>query len=106
MTSTLPSPKLHALWAKTGDPTQGRHPLLWHLLDVAAVVEVFWETYVSHQFRVQFRQSTGQSEDRQAKAWLGWLAAMHDLGKVSPFFQCQGGVWAQHAEDYGMRCVG
>lgn len=101
----LPSERLHALWAKIGDSKESRHPLLWHLLDVAAIAGALWDRYVSATARTRLQETLDVDADA-ARGWFCWLAAMHDIGKVSPYFQFQGGPWAEHAHDAGMPCLG
>ncbi len=59
-------------WGKTGGPA-GYHPLLLHLLDVAAVCDAL-------------RPSPRDCAPLPA-AWLPFLAGLHDIGKADPFFQ-------------------
>lgn len=101
-----PSPQLHSLWAKSRNDGEARHPLLWHLLDVAAMAEVMWSSYASEAFRRQFQLAFALSTPAQAKGWFAWLAAVHDLGKVSPFFQGQVARLAAQASEQGLEVGG
>ncbi|MGL4250748.1 MAG: CRISPR-associated endonuclease Cas3'', partial [Aeromonas sp.] len=85
--STLP-PQAAVLWAKSGDE-QG-HPLLAHMLDVAAVAEAILELEpaTTHQhLAAQFGLSI-----EAAPRWLATLAGLHDVGKAIPGFQAK---WEQ-----------
>ncbi|WP_197490310.1 CRISPR-associated helicase Cas3' [Halothiobacillus diazotrophicus] len=84
----LALPAHHLLWAKTRDiGTDAWHPLLLHLLDVAACAD-----------GIMAREPQG-TRDRLAAAlgldwvdaqpWLLLLIACHDLGKGCPGFQCK-----------------
>lgn len=95
------STHLHALWGKTSSETGERHPLLWHLLDVAAVALDLWDTYAAQTFRERFCAAVEMSRE-EGGLWFAWLAAMHDLGKVSPYFQFQGGKWAERVTEVGL----
>lgn len=90
--STLP-PAVRVLWAKSGE---GRgHPLLAHMLDVAAVAEAILELEpaATHEF---LAKHFGLSVDAIIR-WLAVLAGLHDVGKAIPGFQVK---WAE-----GRACV-
>lgn len=85
--STL-DPQAAVLWAKSGED-QG-HPLLAHMLDVAAVAEAILELEpaTTHQHLAsQFGMSV-----EEAPRWLATLAGLHDVGKAIPGFQAK---WEQ-----------
>ncbi|MBI3946594.1 MAG: CRISPR-associated helicase Cas3' [Armatimonadetes bacterium] len=62
------------LWGKT-DPNDpdAFHPLLYHMLDVAAVCEA-----LLHRF---------PPPDPLSLQWVAYLASLHDIGKADPLFQ-------------------
>jgi CRISPR-associated endonuclease/helicase Cas3 len=76
-----------ALWAKSDrDKDKGSwHPLIAHLLDVAASAEVILEREPPKTLGLYALDLN--LEPRQAKAWICALAGLHDLGKASPAFQ-------------------
>ncbi len=83
---------LTRFWAKTGEgwkdlPEADRryHPLLYHLLDVAAVTETIWDEALARTVRQRLETALGPD----ARKTVIYLAAMHDLGKASPGFQGQ-----------------
>jgi len=81
---------LMALWAKLPKPRgeSGYHPLLYHLLDVAAVAEAMWQEVLTPQARQWIAERIGLSVG-EAGRWIAFLAAVHDVGKASPVFARQ-----------------
>lgn len=75
------------LWAKTDRDHPGRwHPLLNHLVDIAAVAREMWDTTVPVTSHQRWTAQFGGDEDA-AGTWLALLAGLHDVGKASPVFQ-------------------
>jgi CRISPR-associated endonuclease Cas3-HD len=77
-------------WGKTPreKPNQrcedGRyHPLLYHMLDVAAVAGLVWDQCLIPQLRERLECSLGG----EARGEIVFLAGAHDVGKGSPWFQ-------------------
>ncbi|MDT7920977.1 MAG: CRISPR-associated helicase Cas3' [Meiothermus sp.] len=81
------SDRAKALWAKSDREKGGGswHPLIAHLLDVAACAEVILEREPPRTLELYAQDL--QLDCRQAKAWICALAGLHDLGKASPAFQ-------------------
>lgn len=80
--------QLTSLWAKTSRSNDARwHPLILHMLDVAASAEaiLFREP---ESTRTRMAAVLGL-EWEQARPWLLFLIACHDLGKACPGFQCK-----------------
>lgn len=73
------------LWGKARG-LDGPYPLVCHLLDVGAAVGVLWDLYLSARIRRFLADGMGVSE-RDARAQLMFWAALHDIGKATPFFQ-------------------
>lgn len=78
------------LWAKTAQDRTNEiseccryHPLLYHMLDVAAVAGLVWDHCLGPEFRNRLECSLGSD----ARAQIVFLAGAHDLGKASPGFQ-------------------
>lgn len=93
---------LLSLWAKTKKALQNFegphfHPLLFHLMDVAAVAECLWKDVLERQIRKEISTSIGLKAE-QAGKWLAFWAGLHDLGKASPAFQ---GKWQEGRDRLG-----
>ncbi|MDA8186657.1 MAG: CRISPR-associated helicase Cas3' [Dehalococcoidales bacterium] len=93
------SPQWPQLWAKTNrDKTNpGRagcryHPLLYHMLDVAAVAGLVWDDCLTPQLRKRLEGALGTATRTQ----IVFLSGAHDLGKASPGFQKKVPVLSQN----------
>lgn len=74
------------LWAKTAKDESGEwHPLIAHLLDVAASADAVLDRE-TESTRSRIALILGMSFD-DARAWILLLIACHDLGKACPGFQ-------------------
>ena len=72
------------LWGKTDREDPSRyHPLLFHMLDVAAVAGFVWDHCLTPQLRKRLECSLGPD----ACTRVVFLSGAHDLGKASPGFQ-------------------
>jgi CRISPR-associated endonuclease Cas3-HD len=89
------------LWAKKlsnqGMADPSFHPLLCHMLDVAAVTECLWQSALERGFRKEISARLNLKEE-QTGNWLAFWAGLHDLGKASPAFQ---GKWQEGWESLG-----
>ncbi|HZQ38178.1 MAG TPA: CRISPR-associated helicase Cas3', partial [Dehalococcoidia bacterium] len=65
------------------------HPLLCHLLDVAAVAEQIWDETFSEYARQRLAAGLGLDDPNAARAWVAALSGLHDTGKGCPAFQQQ-----------------
>jgi CRISPR-associated endonuclease/helicase Cas3 len=86
--SSEPLASLPPFWAKLDvhrDPPS-YHPLIFHSLDVAAVVEALWDQVFPDVIRAALADSLGL-DLAAARSWLVYLGAVHDIGKLSPGFQ-------------------
>lgn len=68
-------------------PTGSYHPLVCHLLDVAAVGFALWERSLGEATRALLQEGLGLANNDAAMRWVAFLAGAHDLGKASPLFQ-------------------
>jgi CRISPR-associated endonuclease/helicase Cas3 len=85
---SLVTPALMALWAKLRKEhgQEGAcHPLVYHLLDVAASAEALWEKVLTEPARARIAGNLGLAVD-DAGHWIAFLAGLHDIGKASPAF--------------------
>lgn len=62
------------------------HPLICHLIDVAAVAEAFWDEIFSQSLKSRLMKLFSKNECL-TKSWLIFLAGIHDIGKATPIFQ-------------------
>jgi CRISPR-associated endonuclease Cas3-HD len=94
-------PPFMELWAKFQNKDQTDwHPLLWHMLDTAAVAKCLWEECLSTALKNQLSSSFQISTDEMGKLLMFWVA-LHDIGKASPDFQKKNGLRRQVLESLG-----
>ncbi|MGI8554187.1 MAG: CRISPR-associated helicase Cas3' [Dehalococcoidia bacterium] len=85
---------IEAFWAKLPrreDASQGFHPLICHMIDVAAVAELMWDEVLSQAARKRLAATLGL-EESAARGWITFLAGLHDTGKCSPAFALRPGA--------------
>lgn len=84
-------PLYYRYWGKAKPDTDSEgaayHLLPFHCLDVAAVADVWWES--SSSLRQQFTRVIRADSEQQAKSWVMFFIALHDLGKLDIRFQCK-----------------
>ncbi|MFD7854512.1 CRISPR-associated endonuclease Cas3'' [Streptomyces microflavus] len=73
-------------WGKFDGATRMGYSLLFHLIDVGAVAGVLWDWFLTPSQREVVSTGLGMSQER-ARALVSFLAAMHDIGKLIPYFQ-------------------
>lgn len=88
------------LWAKTNRDRRNQRrahcryqPLLYHMLDVAAVARLVWDHCLIPQLRTRLECSVGID----ARTEIVFLSGAHDLGKASPGFQKKVPELSQHS---------
>jgi CRISPR-associated endonuclease/helicase Cas3 len=87
-----------SLWGKCSLLYGLAYPLLFHLLDAAAVMGELWDRYLTAaQHRVICRGLglTPVAARREAM----FLAGAHDIGKAGRFQMCEPGAWAWVSDD-------
>jgi CRISPR-associated endonuclease/helicase Cas3 len=77
-------PDYFRYWGKAEKDGPGYHLLVYHCLDVAAVVAEWWAS--SPAIRRSFCSLSELSEE-QIRAWVLFFAALHDYGKFDVRFQ-------------------
>lgn len=100
-------PGLLGLWAKlrSDDPEQkGYHPLLYHMLDVAAVAGQLWSEVLTESARRDVATRLGVDE-HAAGRWIAFLAGTHDVGKGAPIFALQDSDVAGRLMGAGLPCT-
>lgn len=81
----MESLKLNYFWAKTTRDNRPGISVLEHLLNVGYVAECIARSLPELLMRFHIDAST-----------IAVLAALHDLGKISPGFQCKCNEWLEH----------
>jgi CRISPR-associated endonuclease/helicase Cas3 len=83
MTDSIPN--YYKYWGKAEKGGNDYHLLVYHCLDVAAVIGAWWDA--SPAIRRSFRTLYGDMAGNQIKAWVLFFAALHDYGKFDVRFQ-------------------
>ncbi len=92
-----------SLWGKSNRERNDDlwHPLVHHMLDVAACAEAILEREPAST-RKLYAQDLGFTSYEEAKPWLLSLISLHDLGKASPTFQSLWDEGAARVKQYGL----
>ncbi|EFC82265.1 CRISPR-associated helicase Cas3 [Parafrankia sp. EUN1f] len=75
------------LWGKFGSLPRP-YPVVCHLVDTGAAVEVLWRGMVPESARLTVARELGTSVEDAGRLVAFW-AALHDIGKITPGFQMQ-----------------
>lgn len=81
---------LFRYWGKADDKYLAEpkwHPLVYHCLDVAAVVASWWDASPTIQRTFLAAFSCTPLQQNQLRAWILFFTALHDLGKFDVRFQ-------------------
>lgn len=88
---------LSLFWGKAGEADRP-HPAICHMIDVGNVVRVFLERPAANALRARIERELGTTSEAVVKL-AAFLAAAHDIGKVSSGFQRKrGDLWRRLAE--------
>lgn len=85
------------LWAKTNNKDDSWHPLILHMIDVAASADAILARE-PETTRTKIAEILGMQWDN-ARPWLLLVIACHDLGKACPGFQCK---WPKNLSSTGL----
>ncbi len=88
------------LWAKKSDDSPDRYPLLFHMLDTAAVCEEIWGKCLQKSAQ-QFMAKELVVSLESARQWVSFLVGLHDIGKASPCFQSKSDTAKQELKQLG-----
>jgi CRISPR-associated endonuclease/helicase Cas3 len=99
-----------AFWGKLGQGGGAHwyHPLICHMIDVAAVAGEMWDSVLSGVARTAIVHGLGMKSEAAARSWVVFLAGAHDLGKACPAFELREeakALWPLYA-DMGPRPAG
>jgi len=72
-------------WAKKSEDNT-HYPLLYHMMDAAAVCQKIWEECL-HESARRFIAGELQLSDTDAVRWISFWVGLHDIGKATPDFQ-------------------
>jgi CRISPR-associated endonuclease/helicase Cas3 len=89
------------LWAKKADNSADRYPLLFHMLDTAAVCGEIWEKCLQKSAHKFIASELAISSEYDTKKWVSFLAGSHDIGKASPGFQSRSDTAKQELKKIG-----
>lgn len=81
-------------WGKFDRGQGAVYPLLFHLLDVAALAGVVWDRYLTRGQRRLIAAGLGLTL-AQARCLVMFIAGLHDLGKLSAFQEQETLPWAR-----------
>ena len=75
-------------WAKSGDGESTWLSVVQHLMDAADIAGYLFDEYLSEHHR-RLMASVWERDQKKTRAAFVFLAAIHDVGKVSAVFACQ-----------------
>ncbi|MFF3589008.1 CRISPR-associated helicase Cas3' [Streptomyces sp. NPDC002387] len=82
------------LWGKYCKRHGVIYPVLFHMLDVAAMAGELWDRLLVPAQRAAVARGLGVRED-EARCLVMFVAGLHDIGKVSRFQACEPVPWAR-----------
>ena len=87
-------------WGKTVDEGDGYHPALFHMIDVGSVAEALLAPDAPLRFRRSLARALATMDD-SLSAWLPFIVAIHDIGKLSAPFQKQSPIHLERLKAAG-----
>ncbi|MGI5430897.1 CRISPR-associated endonuclease Cas3'' [Streptomyces sp. CA-179760] len=81
-------------WGKFDRGERAVYPLLFHLLDVAALAGVLWDRYLTRGQRRLIAAGLGLPL-AESRCLMMFIAGLHDLGKLSAFQEQEAHPWAR-----------
>jgi len=89
------------MWAKFSKGNENEwHPLLWHMLDTAAVVSLLWQDCLCESYKKTLSGKFQCSIEQMGKLLSFWIS-LHDIGKAGPEFQKKNPKRKQSLEKLG-----
>jgi len=74
------------IWAKKDEDNKTHYPLLYHMLDTAAICREIWESCLHEATKVWLSNQL-RLDDEIACRQISFWAGLHDIGKATPGFQ-------------------
>jgi CRISPR-associated endonuclease/helicase Cas3 len=81
-------------WGKFDRGAMAVYPLLFHMLDVAAIALELWDRFLTLSQRRVIADGLGVPLE-EARRLVAFFAGCHDLGKLSGFQECEAHPWAR-----------
>ena len=91
-----------AVWAKSHRDDDSALPLHMHMSDSAAVAGLLWDLWLPNSVKRTITK-TFNNNPSQARSFVTWMAAVHDLGKASPAFSVQVELLANEMKRQGLK---
>ncbi|MER6094156.1 CRISPR-associated helicase Cas3' [Streptomyces bluensis] len=85
-------------WGKFDRGVLAVYPLLFHMLDAAAIAGELWDRFLTPRQRQLIADGLGVTLG-QARCLVAFFAGLHDLGKLSWFQEQEAHPWARVSED-------
>lgn len=86
-------------WGKWDEWSLTAYCLLFHMIDVGAVAAELWDRLLTASQRTVISAGLGLDPE-QARGVVAFLAALHDIGKLTPYFQRRvPAAWAGLSEE-------
>lgn len=90
-----------SVWAKSRKGDDAALPLHVHMADSGAVASLLWNQWLPESVKRTIANAF-DGDHSQARTFVTWMAAVHDLGKASPAFTTQVPLLAHVMERAGL----